>query len=53
MKRFDAHDVRVIVIGQKLKEVCTETEKWYNTKYKVEKIDDEVINVSFSKFCVR
>lgn len=44
-KRFSPDNSRIIIIGQKLKDICTKTEKWYETKYNWEKIPENVMNV--------
>lgn len=37
---------RVAVIGKKFENEATETEKWYGTKYKLEKLPEDLIKVS-------
>jgi hypothetical protein len=37
---------RVAVVGQKFEPVTNEVERWYGTKYKLEKIPESVLNVS-------
>jgi hypothetical protein len=38
---------RVAVVGQKFESIAIEVEKWYGTKYKLEKIPESVLDVSF------
>jgi hypothetical protein len=38
---------RVAVVGQKFESLSNEVEQWYGTKYRLEKIPDSVLNVSF------
>jgi hypothetical protein len=38
---------RVAVVGQKFEPITNEVEKWYGTKYKLEKIPETVLDVSF------
>jgi hypothetical protein len=38
---------RVAVVGQKFESICNEMERWYGTKYRLEKIPDSVLDVSF------
>lgn len=33
--------MRVVLVGQKLNDICDQTEKWYGTRYNVEKISDD------------
>lgn len=37
---------RIVVVGQKVEPICTETEYWYGTKYHNESIAESVIEVS-------
>lgn len=37
---------RIVVVGQKVEPICTETEYWYGTKYHNESIAGSVIQVS-------
>lgn len=43
---------RVAVVGQKFEPIASEVEKWYGTKYKLEKIPESVLDVSFLKVVV-
>lgn len=43
LSRLVADNCRVTIIGQKIADKCTETEKWYQTKYHTEKIDKATI----------
>lgn len=36
---------RVVVVGKKLEPICDESESWYGTKYRSEKLSNEVIQV--------
>jgi hypothetical protein len=38
---------RVAVVGQKFESISNEVENWYGTKYRLEKIPDSVLDVSF------
>jgi ABC-type transport system involved in Fe-S cluster assembly fused permease/ATPase subunit len=38
---------RVAVVGQKFESISNEVEHWYGTKYRLEKIPDVVLDVSF------
>lgn len=33
--------MRVVLVGKKLEEICERTERWYGTRYNVQKISDE------------
>lgn len=39
---------RILVVGQKEKDKCTQEEQWYKTKYYYEKIDQATIDVSLT-----
>ena len=41
---------RVAVIGKKFESIADEEEKWYGTKYKLEKIEKNIIEVSLLSF---
>lgn len=43
MEHLYPENARIIVIGKKLKDKCTEEEKWYKTNYTCEKIDPATI----------
>lgn len=43
LERLNPENCRITIIGQKIADKCTETEKWYNTKYHSEKIDKSTI----------
>lgn len=38
---LDPEKMRVVLVGKKLEPICDQTEKWYGTKYNVQKIDEE------------
>jgi hypothetical protein len=38
---------RVAVVGQKFESISNEVENWYGTKYRLEKIPDSVLDVSY------
>lgn len=38
---------RIIIVGQKTKDKCTNEERWYKTKYHYEKIEQSTIDVRF------
>jgi hypothetical protein len=38
---------RVAVVGQKFESISNDVEHWYGTKYRLEKIPDSVLDVSF------
>jgi hypothetical protein len=38
---------RVAVLGQKFESISNEVEQWYGTKYRLEKIPDSLLDVSF------
>ncbi|KAL7034103.1 hypothetical protein ACKWTF_007861 [Chironomus riparius] len=43
LQRLNPQNCRITIVGQKIGDKCTETEKWYSTKYHTEKIDPETI----------
>jgi len=44
LEKLTPERVRVAVIAQQFGEKCTDTEKWYGSKYKCEKISQEKLN---------
>jgi ABC-type transport system involved in Fe-S cluster assembly fused permease/ATPase subunit len=38
---------RVAVVGQKFESISNEVERWYGTKYRLEKLTNSVLDVSF------
>ncbi|CAK9808752.1 Insulin-degrading enzyme [Anthophora quadrimaculata] len=44
MKFLKPEDVRIHVIGKLYEDIANETEKWYGTKFKKEKIPQDIIN---------
>ncbi len=43
LQKLIPSNVRVTIIAQKFKDLATETEKWYGTKYKMEDIPSDTI----------
>lgn len=39
--------VRVAVVGKKFESICDQTEPWYGTKYRLEKIPQETFQVHY------
>lgn len=46
LDKLNPYNSRIIIVGQKTKERCTEEEQWYKTNYRYEKIEQEAIDVS-------
>lgn len=45
MKKLDPNNSRIIIVGQKDKDKCTNEEQWYKTNYHYEKIEQSAIDV--------
>lgn len=50
MEKLDPHNARIIIVGQKTKDKCTEEEPWYKTNFCYEKIEQAAIDVSENRF---
>lgn len=46
MEKLNPHNARIIIVGQKMKDMCTLEEPWYKTNYCFEKIEQSAIDVS-------
>lgn len=62
MDKLNPYNSRIIIVGQKTKDMCTLEEPWYKTNFSYEKIEQAAIDVSYefifsfqgsndSKFC--
>lgn len=45
LEKLNPNNSRIIIVGQKTKEKCTEEEQWYKTNYCYEKIEQAAIDV--------
>lgn len=45
LEKLNPNNSRIIIVGQKTKEKCTEEEQWYKTNYRYEKIEQAAIDV--------
>lgn len=48
MKNLLPDKCRIVVVGQKVEDICDQTEFWYGTKYHLDKIPNEVLQVFYS-----
>lgn len=48
MEKLHPCNSRIIIVGQKAKDKCTEEEQWYKTNYYFEKIEQSAIDVNIS-----
>lgn len=46
MDKLHPGNSRIIIVGQKAKDKCTEEEQWYKTNYYFEKIEQSAIDVN-------
>lgn len=45
MDDLEPEKCRIVVVGQKVEPICDEIEFWYGTKFKSEKISEDIIKV--------
>lgn len=47
LEKLNPYNSRIIIVGQKTKDLCVNEEQWYKTNYYFEKIGQSAIDVSF------
>lgn len=53
LEKLNPYNSRIIIVGQKHKDKCSEEEFWYKTNYYYEKIEQAAIDVSFDRFVLK